>query len=198
MESGRFDDLSKALGATAGRRMAVTGAIALAVRALVGSDGTQARGRREIRAEAPSCRIQGHPCEGHQQCCPVAGQTVLCEPIPGKGAADRCTVANPPPPPPQCVTQGGGCQFATDCCGELLCIAGVCNTQDALPPLSGGGDGNQTAPRGRKCRSGKAQSKRCRGHQKREHCHSDAECAPGWHCAGGREDSGKHRSCVRN
>jgi hypothetical protein len=194
MDPKKFDKLVSAIG----RREALGIALGAAIISVTGVSKVSAK-KGKVRAK-PACRIQGHPCEGNQQCCPVAGQTVLCQPIPGKGVADRCTVANPPPPPPVCTPLGSACQFATECCGTLLCVNGTCQDESVIPdpdfgPGRGGNDpGSRTK---RRCRSGKAQSKRCKGHQKLEHCHTDEECAPGWQCIGGAKDSGKHKSCRR-
>jgi hypothetical protein len=125
----------------------------------------------------PACRPVGHPCEGNQDCCADGGAICLEKgeylTIYGDGGnARRCGVRSVDPPTPQDPDHG--------------------DPKDKGSRAIGGPGGSR-----KKCRSGNAQSKRCRGSQKREHCHHDDECAPGFRCVGGRDDSGQHRSCQK-
>jgi hypothetical protein len=139
MDARRFDTATLAFATTKTRRRAFVSLIASSLVSAAGPVADAKRGksrkvkRRQVAnreanggpdrvsAAKRACRQEGHPCEGHQDCCGV----LECE-VSGPGKARRCTA-------PSCAEFQEACAVDSDCCPEnqllgvpMKCIGGHC------------------------------------------------------------------------
>jgi hypothetical protein len=155
-----------------------------------------------------TCITDGKPADSAAECCSgdfcaTQGLCGLCPPQVCAGTcassplicathAPDCICSSATLGCQTCVTVGGVCRASDECCGNEVCVNGVCGFRKARR-------GRGCTKHGQACRAdgqccGQANCYQGRCGEKDTHCHHDGECARGYRCEGGRS-IGSHRRC---
>jgi hypothetical protein len=172
-----------------------------------GSDCICVGATNEISGTCQRCVPDGQPADSAAECCSgdfcaAQGLCGLCPPQTCAGTcassplicathAPDCVCSSATLTCQTCITVGGVCRASDECCGNEVCVNGVCGFRKARRKRCVK-HGRSCSADAQCCGQGSCYQGKCG--EKDTHCHHDGECANGYACDGGRSIGG-HRRC---